>query len=253
MEIVEKISNMVARYAVPLYGEDNQGTSKLRGSAFIIRHLGKNYLVTANHVLDERKEGGVHCFVGPNKIMKIVGHKFFTEPKNPGLEDSIDIAVVQLTTNVLPYEKSAWEFIHLAPPMLPRSSKNYLVAGFPETKNITRNFDKKVDSQPYIYIGNSPSCEVYERLGIGEATHILVDFNRKIGIGNLKENADFPKPVGMSGGPIVAFEFAPAFPHGFVFGVVGVATNHKKNEKLIKGTDAQYVRHAIERLHVATA
>ena len=127
--------------------------------------------------------------------------------------------------------------------------KEYVVIGFPVTQTKLDSNKKTVTVSSCAYRLSSFEDAAYPKLGLDADTHIALKFDQRNGTDLFGTNRNFPKPQGMSGSPIfVLYDESSSFKTLRTFPLVGVATTHKRGDKLIFGTDISYVTKAIEQL-----
>lgn len=253
-DYLERASNLLSHYVIPLYLDDAGQLPVQVGTGFLVSFEEKIYLITAAHVLDLRSQNELYFYSAPNELTTVAG-KVCQSGK--GLErkhDDIDVAVVQLLPEVPkpPYrgiEKLAFEPYQLRPRLLPRTGRQYLMLGFPATKNKFRRVHNEVRAKAYAYHNGSPEISEYQALGLSDERHLLIHFDQRIGFDGDGNHIDFPKPQGMSGGPILLYHSDQPEEFRFGFPVVAVATTHKKLRKLIQATDISIALQFIAELH----
>ena len=126
----------------------------------------------------------------------------------------------------------------LAPHLLPRPGCDYLVVGFPTTKNTANPVAVELNARAYAYHGKSLDAEAYEAAGALQHDHVLVEFDQRLGFGTGGLQVRFPKPQGMSGAPVWLYDARRPLPSdAFGFPVVAIATAHRKEGGFLEGTD----------------
>jgi hypothetical protein len=236
-------SDLLSRYVLPLYTDENNRPVHA-GSAFIVRAQGHYFLVTAAHVLDRLADGNLYFYVTPREVRAVEGKGYCTpgNPKDRRNDDRLDVGVVCLRNGVYPpyplVDKSAIDIHELAPQVLPRPSRDYLVVGFPTSKNKANPVKVELNAIAYAYHGKSPAAKAYEKTGAEQRYHVLIEFEQRLGYDTYGLQVTFPKPQGMSGSPVWLYDAGEPLPFDtFGFPVVAVATAHRVGDGLLEGTD----------------
>ncbi|NVM88480.1 serine protease [Variovorax sp. SG517] len=249
-QMFSRAADVMTHYVIPLYIDNWNGLPEQVGTAFLVQLGPADYLVSAAHVLDLRSEGRLYFYSGSNIRTEVLGQLCHSGKNVPRDQDNIDVAVVRLApgTPRPPYreiERLAFEIHELRPRLLPRIGRDFAVLGFPSSKNEFRRAHGEIRAKAYAYFGHSADESVYSELNLPTQDHLLLNFDRKSGINAQKEAVVFPKPQGMSGGPIWQFHSEDENDFRFGFPVVGVAVAHKERQKLLQGTDISFALQAI--------
>ena len=253
--LLRRAADLLSHYVLPLYRTDQFDRPQQVGSGFIVRFDGQHYLVTAAHVLDLRHQGGLYFYAGKDSPTSISGRACQSGSGGSRDDDQIDVGVVQLDSSVPspPYRniaKMAVDAHELWPEQGNRFGNSYLLLGFPATKNVFRRADGVVIARAYAYLGESSDKLLYKRLSLSTEEHLLVKFDQRVGFDSAGRQIVFPKPHGMSGGPIFHYSSINSADFKFSFPIVGIATRHKAREKAIQGTDIAVAARLIGELHV---
>jgi hypothetical protein len=236
-------AELLLKFAVPLYEMD--GTRpKLFGTGFLVHYSGKNFLISAAHVLEGIKERPLRYYVAPNITRKLTGKLAVTHFDGPRKLDPIDVGVLLLDGEAQPpypkVGKFAADFSYLKPTLLPRAEKQYLLIGFPGSRSKANPSAKEVSVAPYSYWCLSAPEASYAATGHSVTNHLLLPLDVKQGYDLDGAKCAFPKPHGMSGSPIVMLydETGENDPH--TFPIVGIATTYLKEKNLIIATDIRF-------------
>jgi hypothetical protein len=163
----------------------------------------------------------------------------------------IDIGVLKLTDELMPpypaVRKFAMDVSYLMPSYQPRSGKNYVMIGFPATKNRFNSVEQTVPAAPYAFRTESVLEEEYRVLGLSADTHVVLSLNLKKGFDQSGKLQHFPKPHGMSGSPIMVLYDEERGSDSRVFPVVAVGTRYRPQTRELIGTDVAFVLEAISR------
>jgi hypothetical protein len=151
------------------------------------------------------KTESLFIYNAPDTKMRLLGQVRHTCAPT-GEKDRLDVGVLRLDSRTSPpyaeVEKHALPISALWGNALPRIAKRYLVLGFPGSKSKPNDFRGSIESKPYANLCPSIAAECYRKLGFGEETHILMEFNRKRVHGSNGRSQTFPHPAGMSGSPV---------------------------------------------------
>jgi hypothetical protein len=186
------------------------------GTGFLLNTGRDHVLVTAAHVLDGMKSGKSYYFyVAPTLKRTLAGRALIAKlpPTGRRKDDLIDVAVVVLAGNrdeLPPFplvEKDSMPLDIVAALASPRIHKRYAFLGFPASKANVNRVVKGVRSASYAYLSASAPADVYLRLGLEEAYHIVLPFAKRKVFTLEGRKFNFPKPNGMLWQPILASYF----------------------------------------------
>lgn len=233
----------VQRFVVPIFRGDDREAESI-GTGFLLGAGGKYFLVTAAHVLDDLKSGIRHYFfVEPTTTREVSGQALIAKLPASGErdDDTIDVGVVELEGEGLPpypaVGREALSASRVAQWQSPRHGKKYAFLGFPSSKGEVNPMKREIRSASYAYLGTSPAPDDYERMGLSEASHILLPFDKKNVITLQASKMNFPKPIGMSGAPL--WELRRNEDGGRR--VVGVMIESRKLERVFVAADIGFV------------
>ena len=181
---INRLTDLLLQQVVPLFMLPEGRRPILAGTGFLVSVRTSNYLVSAAHVLDEiPKPHSLYYYIKPKTYRKVTGTLLRTKlpPNGQREEDRIDIGVVRLAGPGLPpypeVEKYPMPVSALMANAQPRTGKQYLFAGFSESKSRANPYKREILSEPAGFIGPSASLDKYTRLGVLTNTHIVVDFD----------------------------------------------------------------------------
>ncbi len=233
-------AELLLKFTVPLYEIDGVKPSLL-GTGFLVRYSGKNFLISAAHVLEGIKERPLRYYIAPNITRKLTGKLAITSCNGPRAEDPIDIGVLLLDGDGQPPHptvgKFAADFSYLRPTLLPRFQKQYLFIGYPGSRSKANPTAKEVTVEPYSYWCPSAPELSYSTTGYSATDHLLLPLDVKQGYDLDGVKCAFPKPHGMSGSPIVMLYDEVGENDPRIFPIVGVATTYLKEKNLVIATD----------------
>ena len=247
--IAEAVEDLSA-FSIPLYQDDN-GRPSLHGSGFFVTVGRDHFLVSAAHVLDTATKNGLFFYLSPNTSRDLRGQRIRSGSPESRDSDLIDIGVLKLSGEPMPpypaVRKFAMDVSYLKPSHQPRSGKNYVMIGFPATKNRFNSIEQTVPSAPHAYGARSIPEEEYRVHGVSADTHVVLSLNLKKGFDQNGKLQHFPKPQGMSGSPIVVLYDEEGGDESRVFPVVAVGTRYRPRTRVLIGTDVGFVLEAIDR------
>ncbi|MCG7964824.1 MAG: trypsin-like serine protease [Candidatus Thiodiazotropha taylori] len=236
------------KYIVPIYIREN-GALKHEATGFIVNTGENDYLVSAAHVFRQCSEKEMLFITGEGKARLIEFNAMIYNRDTNG--DKYDIGVMALLNHKPPYiavGKEAISTRYLKPNCCSKLTKEFGIIGFPATKSLSNNQEKRVSVKLYGYSAQSCQESEYNAVGIASEHHFALIFNRKKCMGADGQKTQFPKPHGMSGSPIIYF---PKFASGDVKAqpfIVGVASTYREKEKLIYGADISIALHFMKEI-----
>lgn len=232
-QTVKDVAELLAHFTLPLYADDERGVPEQLGTGFIIRAFGRHFLVSAAHVLSIHADRPLFYYWSPSETRRLDGYMVLDRTRDVGF-----VALAHQTPVLHPStEKIAVEITRVQPRLLPRSAYSYAVVGFPSTKNETDRRTRTVDASAFVWIAEGCETENHSRDVARDPDALVITFNRRRAFRDENTQITFPKPNGMSGGPIFAlFHNEDSRPLDD-FRVVAVATTHFIAEKQMMGTD----------------
>ena len=245
--VAEAIETLTA-FSVPLYVDDN-GRPSLCGTGFFVTVDAHCFLVSAAHVLDDAMARGMYFYSSPRQERHLDGQLIRFSTPNNRLSDVVDIGVVKLGEVGRPpfpdVQKFAMDVSYLTPHRLPRTGREYVIIGFPATKNRFRVVQKDVLAAPYAYRTQSLPEIDYHKHGVAPESHVLLPLDLRNGFVSNGRPIHFPKPQGMSGAPMVVLYEEEG--DSRVFPVVAVGIEYRKTQRILVATDVRFVLEAIQR------
>lgn len=197
------LQRQVLDWACPIYGVRGDNAQHL-GSGFLLDVGGRLLLITAAHVLENRKVCTLQI-PGQSRIVPMEGESFSTGVKQPpdGCEDVNDVAFMILDTHrmmELP-RCPALKPCDLDVNDLPANDTAYGFVGYPSEANPLlpeRVFDRTV----YYYGGTAGNRSKYEIFDYDPRAHFIMNFDRARMMNGSGDMVSVPRPTGMSGGPV---------------------------------------------------
>ena len=249
-DVITEAIELLTAFTIPLYLDIDKHPT-LHGTGFFVKANDEYFLVSAAHVFDTAMTEELAFYVSPNVTRRLTGKLVRSGPPASRAEDMIDIGVLKLSDDPIPpyrdVNKIAMDVSYLVPELEPREGKNYVIIGFPETKNRAQYNDKAIVAAPYAYRSDSASAEIYRVNDVSTKNHVVLPLNLKKQIDPHGRRQHFPKPQGMSGSPIVVLYDTDNLKDFRVFPVVAVGTTYRRQKNSLIGTDVRYVLDAIGR------
>ncbi|MGR9107632.1 MAG: hypothetical protein ACU843_11945 [Gammaproteobacteria bacterium] len=249
--VLDDTIELLTSFTIPLYVDGRGGRPEQFGSGFFLEVDSKFVLVSAAHVLREVKKHVVDYYVSPTQKCNLDGTLVIRRGGGND-DDLIDVAGIVLNeTASLPQPETGkvpLPISYLAAGYIPRAGKEYLIIGYPSSRNEANPVKRSVTDRAYAYHAPSAASEAFEQLGLSQSSHILIPLDLRRGYDASGNHFNFPKPQGISGSPIwVLYEDRAEESHrAFRLVVVGVATRYKKALKLLMGTDSQAILELID-------
>lgn len=248
--VISDAIETLAKFAVPLYVNDDHGRPQQFGSGFFVRAQGAHFLVSAAHVLDKTRDHRVFFYAAPRTLRFLTGPVLTTGHPDSRRADALDVGVMKLADPGLPPYPEVGKFpvdiSYLRSTYLPRADKHYVIVGFPASKSTVDNRERLAFSVPYAYRSDSIPDDEYPAEGLNTKTHVALPLNLKKGFDVDGHTRSFPKPNGMSGSPIVVLYETHSETQSRTFPVVAIGIEYRKNPKLLVGTDVGLAIGAIQ-------
>jgi hypothetical protein len=205
-EILYRVENFVKntkKYICPIFGADKGGRPYLIGSSVLISLQGSRFIISAAHVFDENRE--TTLYLGGLKessqiyseVTKSVSHESRTN-------DKIDIAVMPIQSECLKM-LSEYDFINedqIIFDAICRNGMIYSFVGYPASKAKVNPINKNVKYSIYSYWGFTVKETLLLELGLSNATHIAIRFEKDKCTENDENKVVSPDTYGISGGAV---------------------------------------------------
>ncbi len=238
----------------PLMVPDEHGDPLPAGSAVLIWHRGKRYLVSAAHVLDEYEDREYYLGTESDWV-SIPGPFVVTKYRE---DDLMDFGF-RLVEDELAEKLDGCHFLTAnqigekdEPDFRPPNRSKYLAIGYPLNRFEYRWRDQVTTPKNLSYLNTAAQLKLYSDLGVTPKTHVLIDFDHKAVVGP-KGVQQAPKLTGMSGGGIFV---VPGLRKPGIVALpqfVGVTFQQREDKKLLIGIRIAVLLQAIERYRNATA
>lgn len=247
----QEVADVLLMLSIPLYVEV-RGRPWLCGTGFIVQKGERYCLVSAAHVLDHSQENGLFYYIGPKRPRVVRGQMVRSSRPETRSSDPLDIGVIQLVGGEMPpyseVEKVATPFSWLRPKRVPREGKNYMIVGFPQSKSTVSSSTFQVEVTACPYRANSLSDAELRALGLEPAYQLAMHLDLKVGYDPDGNHRNFPKPMGISGAPIIELYDELGEDDPSIFPIVGVGVEHHKSKRVLLGTDIGAVSEVVEAL-----
>jgi hypothetical protein len=249
VRLLDEASDVLSQCVVPLYRNEG-GKPAHFGTGFFIRAGSSHFVLSAAHVLERSRE--LYYYVEPSVTARLSGSLRLNPWDGDREKDPIDIGVLKLDKSMPPYPavgKLALDASYLRPGLLPRANRFYATIGFPAKKSKANVVEKNVISTVYSFRNRSFPDSDYGRFGFSPDTHIVLNVDLRDGVDSDGQHRTFPKPQGMSGGPIFMLldETSEGQPRSFP--IVGIGTKYRPSQHALIGTDvklaAEWINEAI--------
>jgi hypothetical protein len=237
------LSNLLLVHVVPLFNIPPGKRPVLVGSSLLVELNGVRYFVSARHVVDWITErGGLHYYIDRRSLHKLVGTVVRTAPtRDYGGLDPFDVAIVRLPADARLPKGEAWKVPiqqeALRPGETRRTSKQYVVVGFPKSRSKANPHSRQLKSEPAAFRIVAAEPAAYEYLGLSDATHIVL--NLDVDRMNFPDGSirAVPDPHGMSGAPLWVLFDEVGENNPRITPVVGTVIEYHKERKLLVATD----------------
>ncbi|RMQ37673.1 hypothetical protein ALP86_02089 [Pseudomonas amygdali pv. mori] len=198
------LTDYTARFAIPLYRLGSNGIPDLLGSGFILRKYNRSFLITAGHVYDNNsRENAIFFYTGDSEVSFIKGFFKVSECVNRA-DDKLDLAVVMLEYDVI-FNKH-WAVVDsadVACDTFKLVDGRFIFSGYPLGRHKINRKGKEVDFHCFSWVGNIVPDFKYTSVGATKENNLLIKFkNKHAATVEGVKGYQFPKPDGISGGPV---------------------------------------------------
>lgn len=241
-EALNKLAGALHVHVIPLFSVPPGKRPALVGTALLVKHLDRLYVVSARHVLDQalhpRK---LYFYDQVRALRRLSGVLIRTSPLPEEASDIHDLAVMRLPRDTpesfLEGTKQPISSELLLPFRTDRLGQQYLVTGFPRSKSNADPSSYKLKSQVSSFRVVSAKEESYTLLGVSTKRHVVMPLNVDQMVYPDGRSSRIPDPHGMSGSPVwLISDSVRSFELGHV-PIVGIVIEYHKAEKLLVATD----------------
>ncbi|HET9137519.1 MAG TPA: hypothetical protein VFO76_12865 [Candidatus Kapabacteria bacterium] len=236
------MQNFIMRTAIPIVSE-RRGRHEVIASGIVLTHNNRFFVITANHVLDERTQKPIGIHDGDHTVFAIKQLSdtiYHTVPKAEGETDNDDIGWFEISSSFFDRLAKTWiatrfEEQKTSTPML---SKWRVAAGY---RGRQKSYDDILPPRCSLLTTNVLGDEQYGSFGLDTSKHILLS------IGGLKTNGkglelNELKWDGMSGGPIWEIPTIEQHILGNTKPIFrGIVTGGDKSGKVMFGTSSSLI------------
>lgn len=189
----------------PIYWATPSGIAEAVGSSFLLQVDGKQYLVTAAHVLDLNKDSTLYV-AGSNALEMITGIAGVTKaPASGRLDDKYDFAFMELPQDFI--ERLGTEsFIDANDVSQNRGTLDgrcFMALGYPASRNKAKPISvagTRVRAKAWAYSNTiHTDTKIFDAVGVSSETHLLLKFGKK-SKAFTGETTSSINPQGASGG-----------------------------------------------------
>lgn len=209
--LISYAPNRYRGYFVPVFKISCDDTPYHAGTAFGIEHNGKRYMVTAAHVLERDEcnpcDSKDELFVPVNGLLTQVRqfdrttiHTSAPSQRGPTSLDLVLIAPREFNLSAVFtnfFKKEHWYKSRL------HEGLYAAACGYPATKNRAKKSVRKLSIRPYGYFGRISHASKCRKAGFYNQTHFCFDMLLKKTFTRSQKEVKAPKPVGISGGPVL--------------------------------------------------
>jgi hypothetical protein len=201
-----RVMAQFGRAILPIYASDRRFRTHI-GTCTLLRIEGKEYLVTAAHVLDERRYG--QLWVGGEAALAPLGGRYFeTEaPVGDRKQDRYDFAVIGVGSELA---ERLGDVDYIGPESISKNRRQvekkvlYLCVGYPNSKNkVMHATRRELNAEFWNHV--APGHMTHEKVGEWAKTttdHLFVDLPKRQALNVEGKIINAVHPKGTSGGPV---------------------------------------------------
>lgn len=221
------------------------------GTCVLIRYRGASYVITAAHVIDLYPERAY--YVGTTTTWVEIERPFRTTVAPPAgrSADIYDFAFKRLTDSEADRldgcrflgesEIACGDEIVYTPP----HRSKYVALGYPLNKFCMDRVERKTNAENLAYSGTAAPREMYAKLGLSSATHIVVEYDRKKVVGEHGVQVS-PKVTGLSGGGLFRHRGLERAADASLPQLLGILLEKRDMEKVMFAVRVDIVLNAID-------
>ncbi len=172
------------------------------GSGVFIQVASEKFLITAAHVVDNKKNE-IYVGIGEHDIICLGGES--TVNQAPGLrdDDRIDLSILKLNNETIVKLGDQYQFLNQNELGINHDFKLmplYQSVGFPASKSKYNRHKDELKSTPFLYTTMPAEQKIYNELGCKQYSNFIVQYDKKK-VMNYKTNQLMtgPDPYGISG------------------------------------------------------
>jgi hypothetical protein len=237
--VVSRMFELLGQVTLPLF-EESAGPPKLVGTAFLVLHEDRPFLVSAGHVLKELQRKHLYYYVEKGLVRKVTGRLTTNHHDGRPDADLVDVGAVRMEgIGLPPYEsvgKFLWSSEDIKLERVASTTASYGFVGYPATRSTPKLHPKEIRVEPYAYLTGSAPLIEYAGFGVAPWSHLCLTFNNKKSRGLDDGGRSFPKPHGVSGSPVFLLDTGAESDQPENFELAGLVTTWRPREKLIIAT-----------------
>ncbi len=195
----ELLSQELLKYTPLLY--ENHSIEPIPiSSSLLIQLNNTNYLVTAAHVLKNKKKIAIFL---ENRFLILDGTPVYTNTDSDNDNNKVDLAIWKLTRENADSMSLKYNFFLLDKYCFDfevKKDHQYIVFGYPLTQIKFIREEKKYKIKPFFHQTNVSSNSKYNKLNFDQRSHIVLEYNKKE-VENFEKNIIYrgPNLNGISG------------------------------------------------------
>ncbi|MFZ5766276.1 MAG: hypothetical protein ACOY4H_11880 [Thermodesulfobacteriota bacterium] len=204
-----ELVNMLGPFVQAIVGATSTESVEFVGSGFLLKQNNTIKLVTAAHVLDHHDENDSPLFIATTTGCVRVEGDAFISPIAMGAQrkdDKIDLAVVILgadsCTKLREISFVSYDMLDIN--NVHDRTLGYFAMGFPVKKSnkLIDQANKVLEPEIYGFHVEEAEDRIYEKLGVSQASHLVLNFNKKKMFSETGGQRTAPDLNGLSGTPI---------------------------------------------------
>ncbi len=235
MELSESAKKGLYPYVRMVLCAPKDGELYFIGSGFLLSEKNRTYLITAAHVLDNHSETN-QLFIDnlEGKLVRILGDSIVSNSsEHRRSDDQKDFAIIALNavasgklkkTMKLKLDQFDLSYKH-------NYKYGYIAIGYPISRNKGNIIQTQSEAIPYMVSNLEANIDTYEKLGLTQAEHIVIDFESKDVYSEKNEKRHAWSLRGLSGCPVWG-----VLPTGKCKVVSILTAHHQKNINAIVTT-----------------
>jgi hypothetical protein len=228
----------VRQTVVPILGESRKGEPCAVGSGVLVSLQGRNWIITAAHVLDEVANGNLYLG-GSTDLLELQG-EFFRTPMPPTgrNDDPIDVGYVCIDSLG---DRISKDFCFLPESLIEgnhstEEERNYIFTGYPHKAVKIKGSTRKITPQLHSFESKGIALARYQGMGLDPNTHLAIPFNAKRAKDAATGRIETPKDQSGTSGGGVWIGVPQEGGGGMAPRLVGLVIEHRSKEKTLVAT-----------------
>ena len=204
-EPMQDLAEVLFQYVISLYCQPRGKRPVHAGTAVLLRAHGRDFLVSAAHVLSAPK--GLFYYVSPNVKRTLSGRLLRSKPVAGETSDLIDIATLMLQAPGLPpypdVEKLSGDAVTLIGDETALLDDDiYLATGMPKSRSHANPKTNQIKVEAFSLVSQKAPQSTYQSLKLNPDHHLALVLERAESTELNGSSRVFPDPDGMSGSPV---------------------------------------------------